>query len=613
MFKRVFLLEATRLVIKRIIVLLIVVFGFLVFSCWNGINDYKLISYNQKSFQEMERDKVSMHLHYTFYGIRGVRLFCIPTPISVLFNDTAVFRGMIAHVDTAEKLDISNSFKGKDIFADKSGYMDFSGIMLIIGACLALAYGYEIPLHRENLRLLADASGSPAPVYYIVIARILLINLVFWLLSVLVLLWLLLNGVNAIGVDFLFFLLGLTLVLTTFVLIGATVGTMRSRSYQVITLMAVYFSLVFFIPGMIQQLIYLEAKKSIQSIYDYEYETFKYVMAYEKRLYNLFGVWTSGKKPAPKEIQTEIRGSQDTVYEKLRMVEKERIKRVERRIDAYQTISALFPTTFYLSANKELSSKGFQSFMNFYQHAYDMKHGFIRFYLERKFFRGMDKGKGVEPFIKGDEDLFYAQSQLPGSFKFGLAVSIIWVGVLVLLLWYRLNRLLALHSKASEQDEESIVNLRKNKVTVLITTNPEKKAKLTAGVQYGNKRTVRVPGWASLSEDMKVEDYFTLYNVPLPEKLQPVAGQNCGDDLSPDQRAMVVTEIIRNINAGVYVFDEFMAGLSDDFLSYFHELLKALKEQKRSIVYFTGLMMVSLEIGNKSIRVGEEKSITNSV
>lgn len=597
MFNRVLLLEAKKLVIKRIIVLLAVVFGVLAFSCWNGINDYKLILANQKPFQEVEKDKVKMHLHYTFYGIRGVRLLFIPTPLSVMFNDVAVFRGMTAHVDTAEKLDITNSFKGKDLFADKSGYMDFSGIMLIIGACLALAYGYEIPLHRDHLKLLADAYGSPAPVYFMVIARILLINLVFWMLSVLALLWLLLNGVNALRLDFLLYLLGLTLVLTTFVLIGANVGTLKSRSFQVIILMAVYFSLVFFIPGMIHQVIYIEAKKGIQSIYDYEYETFKYIMAFEKRFYERFGTWQSKAKIAPKDMQDMVRSRWDREYKQLRGIESERIKRIRDRVETYQTLSAFLPTSFYFSINKELSSKGFQNFIDFYEYAYDMKHEFMKFYVERKFYRAMKKGEKVEPFIKGNEDLFYAKSQLPASFAFGLAVSLIWIGGLALLFGFRFHRLFVSQPKIPE--EKYRLDLKKNKVRMVVTTHPVSKSKVISGVRRFHSRTLRVPGWDSLPEDIKVENYFALFNVPLPESLQPVAGLYCDSELLPDQRAMVITEIIRNLDADVFIFNEFMAGLSDQYTAYFAELLKTLK-QGRAIVYFTGKVDVSERIGDKA-------------
>lgn len=604
MFLKVLRLETIKLVNKRNIIIFAVVFGFLAFSCWNGINDYKLIVANQKPFQQVEKDKVSMHLHYTFYGIRGVRLLFIPTPLSVLFNDTSVFRGMTAHVDTAEKLDISNSFKGKDLFADKSGYMDFSGIILIIGSFLALAYGYEILQCKEYLKLLADTSGSPAPVLFVIIARIFLITLVFWLLSGLALLWLLINGINAIGFDFLLYLLGLTLVLTTFVLIGASVGTMKSKPFQIIIILAVYFSMVFYIPGMIHQFIYMEAKSSLQSIYDFEYESFKYIMSFEKRYYDRFGILKSGET-ASKEALEMIRSRWDNEYKNLRKLEAERIVRLKQRIDMFQTLSSFCPTAFYLSTNKELSSKGFQSFIDFYKYAYDLKHDFVRFYTERKIYRHSKK-KGVEPFIKGNEDLFFGKSQLPDNFTLGLTVSLVWIWGLVLIMWLRFKRVFAV--RPSSPDEKHLLDLKKKKVRVVVTTDKERKTKITAGIQFYNPKTIRVPGWSSLPEDIKVESYFTLFNVPLPEKLQPVADCYSDSSLNPDLRAMIITEIIRNLDAGVLVFNEFMAGLSDAFELYFIEIINTLKLE-RPIVYFTGSVNAAGKVGDKIIRYHDDTEI----
>jgi hypothetical protein len=132
MFRGIIGYESKKLFIRRNIIILAVIFIFLALLCWDGIGDYKKIEANKKPFQEMERDKVAMHLHYTAYGARGIRLLYIPCPFSIIFNDSAVFPGMTAHVDTGEALEISNSFKGKDLFSDSGGFMDFAGIMFLI-------------------------------------------------------------------------------------------------------------------------------------------------------------------------------------------------------------------------------------------------------------------------------------------------------------------------------------------------------------------------------------------------------------------------------------------------------------------------------------------------
>ncbi|NIM83926.1 MAG: hypothetical protein GTN82_36555, partial [Candidatus Aminicenantes bacterium] len=354
LFRGIISFESKKLFIRRNIIILAVLFILLAFLCWDGIGDYKKILANKKPFQEMERDKVSMHLHYTFYGVRGVRLLYIPSPLSVIFNDSAVFDGMMAHVDSAEKLEISNSFKGKDLFSDSGGFMDFAGIMLLIGSFLALLYGWDATRNREYLEFISDLSGSRKPGFLITLARIILLNLVFWVLSGLALIWMLINGINAANTSYLVYVLLLTLVIMSFTAAGAVIGSLKSKVTQFITLPVVYFLLVLLIPWLLHRAVYMEAKEGIKSIYEFEYQTFKYIMEFEKRGYKRVKVWKSGDV-APDDVKSIVKSGQEVEYKKIRETELKRIDCIVKRVRAYQTMATIFPTTFYISTNKELS------------------------------------------------------------------------------------------------------------------------------------------------------------------------------------------------------------------------------------------------------------------
>jgi hypothetical protein len=229
MFRGIMGYESKKLFIRRNIIMLSVLFILLAFFCWNGISDYQLIQANKKPFQEMERNKVSMHIHYTAYGTRGIRLLYIPTKLSVIFNDSAVFPGMTAHVDTGELLEISNSFKGKDLFSYSGGFMDFAGIMLLIASFLSLLYGWDGTRSPEYLKFISDISGSPKPGFLITLSRIILLNLVFLVLSVLALAWMFINGINAANIFYLVYLMVHTLLITFFAAAGAIIGTIKKK------------------------------------------------------------------------------------------------------------------------------------------------------------------------------------------------------------------------------------------------------------------------------------------------------------------------------------------------------------------------------------------------
>lgn len=432
-FKSVLAFESRKFLTWRNLKFFLALFIVLAFFLWEGLSDYRTLSESKKYFQNMERDKVSRHIHYTLYGIRGVRLLLIPNPISVMYNDLAVYSSMAANVDTGEGLYIYNSFKGKEIFDEAGGYMDFSGIVLLFGCFFALIYGFFATQNKNYLKFLVDISGSKKIFLSIVVARIILLNLAVLLLSGLSLLLLFIWDINAINVYFLSFTLELILVTTIFVLIGAVCGSIKEKIKKFAIPVIVYFLLLLFIPWLVQKVIYTEAAKSIKSIYEFEYEEFKVIMELEKRLYERFGVWKSGGV-APDKIQSSIQECLDIEYKKLREYEERRLAGIYERIKAYQAIAAIFPTTFYLSVNKEISSKGFLNFIEFYKYAYKMKYEFIKFYIIRKFNNPYPK-KGVESFIKGSEDIFQSQSQLPFTFWWGNGLMLIYIAGLFFILY----------------------------------------------------------------------------------------------------------------------------------------------------------------------------------
>jgi hypothetical protein len=480
MFRGIIGYESKKLFIRRNIIILTVIFILLAFLCWDGISDYKKIVANKKPFQEMERDKVSMHLHYTFYGVRGVRLLYIPNPLSVIFNDSAVFDGMMSHVDSAEKLDISNSIKGKDLFSDSGGLMDFAGIMLLISSFLALLYGWDATRNPKYLKLISDISGSRKPGVSITWARIILLNLVFWVLSGLALAWMLINGINAVNIFYLVYVMVLTLVITFFVAAGAIIGSLKSNVAQFIIMPVLYFLLVLVIPWLIHRAVYMEAKEGIKSIYEYEYQTFKYIMEFEKRGYKAVKVWKSGDI-APDDVKAMIQSGQEVEYKKLRETELKRIEDIVKRIRVYQTLASFFPTTFYISTNKELSSKGFQNFTAFYRYSYDMKQDFIKFYIDRKFYRPLPES-GVELFIKGNEDLFYGKSQLPSNFLLGLIMAVVYVAGLLVTLYRK-------QSKGIKEEKIKTVRVDFNKGNPLFALCKDEKIKNDIFRYYREQKT----------------------------------------------------------------------------------------------------------------------------
>ncbi len=122
--------EAKRYLNRWAAALFIALFLLLVFFGGNGIGDYKLIVDSREPFQRKEKDRADSGIHITAIGTRGIDFLYIPSPFSAITNDSSVFLGMTGHVDTGEGFFISNSLKGKDLFAKSNGNMDVVAVML---------------------------------------------------------------------------------------------------------------------------------------------------------------------------------------------------------------------------------------------------------------------------------------------------------------------------------------------------------------------------------------------------------------------------------------------------------------------------------------------------
>ncbi len=395
--------EAGRLFNRRNIIITTGILILAAFFCRDGIADYKRTLANKKPFQEIERDKISPPGHYPLYGPREVRRLFIPTAMSVYFNDLAVFQEITARVDTTEKLN-------KELFANPGGYMDFSGIMYMIGSFLGLLYGFDGTRNRDYSRMLSDLSGSRKMAPAVTLARVILLNLVFWLVSGLALLWVLIHGLQTANIFFLVYVPELTLLITFFIMTGAVLGTLKNKTTPLIALPLVYFLSIFFIPWLLQKAVYMEAKNSLQPLYDFENETLKPGLILEKQVNKNFE-GRENKNKVPGDIDAMIELNMKSIDKKTQDLESQQVEKISKRVRTYQIISAFWPTTFYLSSSKELSSKGFLDFVDFYRFA-------------RK------------SFIKGNGNFFYGQSRLPAWFFGGLGLT----GIYILALWFILYR-----------------------------------------------------------------------------------------------------------------------------------------------------------------------------
>ncbi|MCP5103535.1 MAG: hypothetical protein GY950_09160, partial [bacterium] len=176
---RVFLrLELKRFLGKRNIVIFLLFLIVSLYFLLEGINRFQRFQTNKETFKQIEKMKIKQYVMYTQYGSYGFRLMFVPSPLSIFFNNSGNFSGLISNIDSGERLNIYHPFKGKTLFSEKNGaLMDFSGSLLLLGSLFALYFGYGALHHKKYLKFLSGFYGYKKISLSIIGSRILLLLL----------------------------------------------------------------------------------------------------------------------------------------------------------------------------------------------------------------------------------------------------------------------------------------------------------------------------------------------------------------------------------------------------------------------------------------------------
>ncbi|MCP5102040.1 MAG: hypothetical protein GY950_01610, partial [bacterium] len=130
----------------------------LILMARDGRQNYLNTQNNTKPFQETEKTKVDNYILYSQYGGFGLRVMFIPSPYSVLFTNPA-FEGLLSNVNTAERLSIYKSLKGRNFFSEHSGQINYLVILLVFSVFFGPIYGYYTVKSKLFLKFLSSVSS----------------------------------------------------------------------------------------------------------------------------------------------------------------------------------------------------------------------------------------------------------------------------------------------------------------------------------------------------------------------------------------------------------------------------------------------------------------------
>ena len=467
---RFFVFETKRLLSKRNIVLFLLFLLLSIYFVHDGINEYKSVIENKENFQEVERINVEKFYNYASYAAYGFRLMFIPSPLSVFFTNSGVISELTAFVDSGARLRIYNSFLGKNLYIEKSGgFKDFFGLILLFGSLLSLFLGYHCLHHREYLKFLSSVLDFKKVYFSLLISRILLFNLAFLLTMGIALGLMKLRNISPTSGEYLYLLvyfLVMVLLFLFFSILGVLAGSITSKSLGIVAIIVLWFIFIFLIPGAISKIVSRKAN-NITSAFNLEQKKLNLLTDFERKALNDAQRYTNMKERIESERKL-IEGYWVNEFKQISALEEKMQADMHDNLSYFQQLSIIFPSTLCMSINNEISSKGYENFFNFYRYIQKLQGQFIRFYFDKRYYSNY---KEVESFVKGEENIFYARSRLPGYLFLGVLLTVLYIGVLSMAAYSRFKKcLFVIPDKMGPDPNKLDLSINSGESVVLLTT-----------------------------------------------------------------------------------------------------------------------------------------------
>jgi hypothetical protein len=468
--KSIFYLEFKRSCSNRHLAVALVFFFILMAMAQVDMQEYTGELKEVEIANRLEKLKAGQFDRYTPYSVYGVRFVIMPTPLNFL-QAFRVYNDLVSAVDTGTKLLIYESRKGNNITPDTAaGYLNFSGLLFLLGSILAGVYGYTCYGSEGYLKYLCRLKVFNNVFFSILAARLVLFSLpvICTLAGNVVLGWI--NGMDILDSHYLWYSLMVLGILNFFLFNGALFGALKNKRAGIALVVGMIFLLDLLVPWLV-----IKTVKNISvsiSEHQTQFDQLKILMAFEKRGFKKFGELRTGD-----EVREFIKSYFENEVKFYEDMESKHRQRIMEKVEKYQTLSVFFPSSFYLAAAAEISGKGYNNYFAFYDFTEKKKREFSKFYAEKQYLEEPKPGQ-VESFIKGDDSIFRCQSSLPGNFLLGMVLLFLYMSGTVIGTYFIVYRRLFPIKKRLPGEFGMFIHIYKEENIIFFTGDPLVRAKI---------------------------------------------------------------------------------------------------------------------------------------
>lgn len=646
-FRAFFILEFKRFLSLRNAAVMLL---FLCLCLWLvnfGVTHYRDLKKGSKEFQDVVNEKVKQFPTYDMYGGYGIHLYFMPARTAILFHNSGLFSQLICRMDVGEILDAYDLFKGKNIFAEKPGkLLDFSGFFLLLGSLMAMFYGLDAFRHKEYLRFLSSLFGHCRVFALLWLSRAILMSLYFTSVTLCAFILFQIFGINLSGGDFGYlalFLMTKLLLLIFFFSVGCLTGGMKSLRAAGFFMVIFWLISTYFISATVNKIVEAGVH-NMTSNFKSELDKLTTLMDFEKwAIKELKRRRDAGKQVSREELPKFYM----SYFKRIQDIDRKILAETTRWVDRHHMWSLLFPSSFYISVNNELSSRGYRNLLDFYNYAFQKKGEFVEYYVEKRP-EDMKADKDltkvdVQPFT-GIEEIFQGKSRLPSYFAPGLVLMLLYILGFSYWSYAAYKRTLFFVPFVPKEEDDGLQDLKieieKGVANVVLTRGVSIKHSLynvLSGKGKGFKGQILVEGVnigmvqrevdfvylchpGEIPGDIKPGDFilFILGALQLPrgyllqiaEKLK-FTGQlhKHLNDLGDEQTGAILLEVAPLMRQHIYLLDNFARGLAGDFVQEFRNRMNQLKADGAAILYLTNDVFLGRKLGDYILSLKKEAAL----
>jgi ABC-type branched-subunit amino acid transport system ATPase component len=564
-----------------------------------GIDKHKIDLKHQEEFINTEMKKVLRYINYHQVGIFGFRRLLEPIPLAAAFYNSITLNELLAFIDNGVRLKHMELKVGKNLFEKPfGGSLDLSWYFLIFGSLAISAWGFFALRNIQFLRYLMNFTGEKNVYWGIILARIIMI---FLFLAAAFLLYRLQYLINGMGLDFneitglLTFFLMTALVWVFFLGLSTACGAIRDWRIGAVILGVLWILLVLIWPEVLSVIVSKKAAATMKSAYKHEIRKIEKLMEFEKEAFEYSGRY----KTREEKIEADKRMGEkwwDKDFKEIEKLEAEMFEKTREIARSFQSWNIFNPVTHYKSVNNELSSRGYNAYLEFYRENQEIHKGFLRYYLDKKRYESYTK---VVPYLSKEQLVSRSKVSLPAYFVPGLILNLAIIAGVLFLAYLRFNRSLFPVPEKGVTTENAVftltkgmifglimycLNLKNQFLNVFYGCFKEFRGKITIDgqniVTREKKRFVYIPCPSRIYNATRIRHLLSLaskVSVPGIDIKKKVFG-----DLKDLEKARLLLAIAQSIKTGIIILDDFAEGLASDF--EYTEIVREIKSDDNLII-----------------------------